>query len=310
MNTANLIGRFRQAAWEAAAPLARTELGARLIQRARPALGWVYRPEMRERYYRQFVGPYDRGLIQIDTRSHGEWSIQVYGGTDLGSLNLMKRLVHPGSVILDIGANIGQVTLALARIAGPVGCVHAFEPHPLMRDRLIRNIALNNLTNVIVCPDAMGSEPGEATLYGSITSNEGLSALAYVEGLTETPFPCRVDTVDNYVRRQEIARLEFVKIDTEGADFAVLQGAEHTLRSFMPAVYIEVDAGHLARFDASPTDIITILRDLGYELWRQEHHWEKRGLELTAIADTRAIMVTPTENWLAVHPARVQMAKP
>src|SRR5262249_44856357 len=156
---------------------------------------------------------------------------------DPASVELLKRLTHQGSVVLDVGANVGIVTLPLARAVGPQGQVHAFEPHPEVRQRLKRNVALNNLSNVTICGDAVGAVPGPAPLYGNGTGNGGAASLAPGPTLGET-FTVEVRTLDSYTA--DLPRVDLIKIDVEGADFAVLEGARETMRRWKPAIYIEV----------------------------------------------------------------------
>src|SRR6266852_6346616 len=75
----------------------------------------LYDPTKRQADYVSYVAPYYDGLIQLDARSFIEWWIYIYGGFESGAINLLRRLVHPGSVVLDVGANIGVFTLPLAR---------------------------------------------------------------------------------------------------------------------------------------------------------------------------------------------------
>lgn len=304
-----MVGNVRQAAWMAALPVMRTEVGARAVQRARPYLRWLYHSSMRERDYRQeFVGSYDGSLLQIDTSSTLEWWTHMYGGHERGAIELLKLLIQPGNVVFDIGANVGTLSLPMARLVGDHGSIHAFEPHPRMRQRLIENLALNNLRNVTVVGLALGSEVSETILYGSITNNQGLSSLAMISGFAEEPLPCHVDTVDNYVDSAKVTRLDFMKIDTEGADLSVLLGARKTLTSLRPCIYIEVDDQHLAHFDASARKILGYLGSLGYQTWRHVEYRKQVSPRLVAVESnptTDAPVAVGTEYWLAVHPASV-----
>jgi hypothetical protein len=93
-------------------------LGLRGTRRLAMAL---YNPYDREQDYLALTVPYHDGLIQIDTRSFIEWWICVYGGFETGAIQLLRRLLHPGSVVIDVGANIGAFTLPLAHAVNAGG---------------------------------------------------------------------------------------------------------------------------------------------------------------------------------------------
>lgn len=258
----------------------------------------LYDPYRRDTDYLEVALRCGDSIIAIDTRSFIEWTIYVHGGYEVGAIKLLRSLVHPGSIILDVGANIGTFTLPLARAAGPTGAVHAFEPHPRLRERLVRNVALNNLRNVTVCAFALGASSGEATLYGSTTANQGMASLRPQPGVEE-PFPCHVETIDNYIASFSMPRVDLIKIDAQGADFSVLAGATSTLASHMPSLYFEVAPHDLSLFGSQPEDIHHFLKRLGYEIWL--HKTAERGrLKLVPVTDGHTKSIK--DSWLAIHP--------
>jgi FkbM family methyltransferase len=245
------------------------------------------------------VIPYEGGLIQADPRNHIEWAVYMLGGYDLAGVDLLKRLVQPGTVVLDIGANVGVFTIPLAMKVGRSGGVHAFEPHPRVRARLVRNLALSNLRNVTVSGLAVGEHAGTVNLYGATDANEGASSLAPAAGRGEV-FSCEMGTVDEYIVRTGISSVSLVKIDVEGADHAVLLGARETMAAYKPAVYVEVQASHLAELGASPGGIFHLLRELGYEMWCKSDRG-LTGWDLTPVSQGEL----PNGDWLAIHPASI-----
>lgn len=279
--------------------LARLEARHLNIKGTEPLLNLLYRPG-RARDLVDIVGEYGESLIQLDTRSYLEWKVFFFGAYERESIALLQRLAHPGSVALDIGANVGMVTLPLARRVGSDGVVHAFEPNPPVYDRLLVNIALNNLPNVVTNNIALGSFTGHAELYGSRGANQGMSSLAHHPGLNRTA-TCRIETMDDYAARISLGRVDLIKIDTEGADVAVLLGGQHVISTFRPALYFEVDRRLLAKYDASPEQAMQFLGDLGYSVWRA--HFSRRGaLQLTAVEPGNVATTRRAEQWLAVHP--------
>jgi FkbM family methyltransferase len=139
-----------------------------------------------------------------------------------------RQAAGPGSVALDIGANVGAYALLLGQWVGPGGAVFAFEPAPLPFEGLTRHVALNHLTGV-VHPEraAVGSTTTTAPFVVARTLGEGRLASSRDAGATiDVP----VTTVDAYCAEHRLAP-DFIKVDVEGNELAVLQGARETIRN-------------------------------------------------------------------------------
>lgn len=260
----------------------------------------LYHPDRRKTDYITIVGPYGQSLMQLDTRSFIEWSVYTQGTYEHASVRILERLVHPGSVVFDIGANIGIFTLPLARAVGQTGTVHAFEPHPRYRQRLLTNLALNNLRNVVVQDVALGPTAGTAVLHAATQAGSGIASLRGDYGQDEEQFDCRLDTLDNYVRRHALSRVDLIKIDTEGGELPILTGATETLETHRPCVYVEMGGGP-EPLKAQATAMFDFLTSIGYEVWRND---TLNSPQLVQIHDPRRDGYVPNAqltNWLAVH---------
>ncbi|HWH96486.1 MAG TPA: FkbM family methyltransferase [Baekduia sp.] len=143
---------------------------------------------------------------------------------------------RPGDVCLDVGGCWGETALWLAHEAGPTGHVHTFEPSPqnllLLADNLERNLALVPRISVHAAP--LAAEPGVEVLM-----DDAVAAGATTHGVGEDTggrktVPMLTETIDALVARGAVARVDFIKVDVEGAELQVLRGAEHTLRTQRP----------------------------------------------------------------------------
>jgi FkbM family methyltransferase len=152
-------------------------------------------------------------------------------------------VLPPDGMVLDVGANIGLSALALAPLL-PGGRILAVEPSPRTVAALHRTLALNGLQDrVAVEAVAVGATPGEAAFHAA-----GHSAGAHLmdpgtlgaAALPQVRVP--VETVDALVARHGLARLDFVKIDVEGFETEVLDGARATLARHRPLVFAEFNA--------------------------------------------------------------------
>jgi FkbM family methyltransferase len=300
-----MIGKLVQRLHEAAIELARYQARHWDLPGTSRLLHKLYSSVRPPDDYLELVMPYHGGHIQLDTRSFIEWSIYMYGGFDRSALALLKPLIGTGMVALDVGANVGVYTLAFARWVGSEGAVHSFEPHPRLRERLTGNVALNNLRHVTVVPAAVGPTPGEATLFASTGNNQGTASLRPVLADLSEHFTCPVTTLDAYVKAERIARVDVLKVDVEGADFGVLQGASKTIERDHPVIFVEVAPSRMASFGASPRDLRRLLADAGYLVWTNRASDVDLRYKLEPVPLAIAEDLGDHQNWLAVHPATV-----
>ncbi len=159
-------------------------------------------------------------------------ALELYGEFAETENRVMVRLVGAGDLVLDVGANVGTVTLPLAAHVGPSGRVIAFEPQRLVFQHLCANIALNGLTNVDARWAAVGATAGSAripALDPTLAENFGATRLA-ADGEVVAVTP--IDSL-------QLERCDLIKIDVEGMEDDVLRGAEHTIAKHRPALYFE-----------------------------------------------------------------------
>ncbi len=183
-------------------------------------------------------------------------SIRELGEFSEGEIELFKQLLKPGCVAVEAGANIGTHTLPLARIVGPRGRIHAFEPQRIVHQTLCANVALNSLTNVSAYWSGVSNEPGSLFVppidYSAEQNFGGINLQNFTEG-ERVPLV----TVDSL----NLNRLELLKADVEGMELAVLQGANSTIQRCKPAMYLECDRADRA------AELLGHIFNLGYEAY-------------------------------------------
>lgn len=154
---------------------------------------------------------------------------------DIGIIGAMCR---PGDCVLDIGANVGDWTMQFALTVGPTGRVLAFEPVPYLAETVAKTARLNRQDWVEVHQLALSAADGRAE-FSVEKGNSGGSRLGRVAGdfsLTSVPTR-RLDSL--LAERPVLERVDFVKIDVEGHELGVLQGAVETLKRFRPPLVLE-----------------------------------------------------------------------
>jgi FkbM family methyltransferase len=139
-----------------------------------------------------------------------------------------RDAVRPGSVVLDVGANVGSYTLLFAMWAGPAGRVCAFEPAPDARDGLRLHVTLNGLADrVEIVPAAVWSTVGSVRFH--VDGASGANAIAANgHGASVGSIEVETTTIDAFCERRRLCP-DVIKIDVEGAEVEVLRGARHTL---------------------------------------------------------------------------------
>jgi FkbM family methyltransferase len=151
----------------------------------------------------------------------------------------LLRVLRPGQVVVDVGANIGYFTSLMARRVGMHGRVLAIEPDPGNLALLRANVARNRHHNVEVCPCAVGAIAGTATLYQS-RWNKGNHRLApdTREGHRRT-ITVPIETLDRLVAQHGVSRIDVVKMDVEGYEPGVFAGMQSTLARDRPVILTE-----------------------------------------------------------------------
>lgn len=198
-------------------------------------------------------------------------SLIEYGEWTEGEFELMAQVLSPGDHVIDVGANIGSLTLAFAqKVAsdGKVasGHVFAFEPQPRIFQLLATNCVLNNCINARLFNMGAGAEPGSLTIseigyeaeinYGALS----LATLAAAGAAPSAPATRQVPIIrlDDVYDRD---RLKLIKIDVEGMELEVLRGASRLLRDFRPVLYIENE------FAENSPELVRFVMESGYVSW-------------------------------------------
>lgn len=210
---------------------------------------------------------------------------------------LMSRILKKGEHFIDVGANIGIVSLLAAKAVGPDGVVYAIEALSATREFLERNLELNTCSNVRILPFALMDETREVEFYASIDGNIGGSSLSG-HGPKDSPVTVQGRTLDSLVADGTIGRCDVMKMDIEGAEPLAIKGMTGLLATQKPrVVMIEVADVLLAQFGATAADILKVFSDLGYDWFRAG-----RGGRLKRITESD---LTGFDNLWAVLPGGV-----
>jgi FkbM family methyltransferase len=187
-----------------------------------------------------------------------------YTGFDRKDCRIVRRLVKPGDVIIDAGANVGYFSLLFAKWLRGKGNVHAFEPFPETARRFGRNLELNQRLKPVVHlhRSALSDFIGKMGMSVPDQKNQGCN---YLGDAGERDV--EVTTVDAFCEKERLIRVNLIKVDVEGSEVALLRGAEQTIRRFRPVLMIEVNPSTLQRFGYTARDLIEAIGQYGYRMY-------------------------------------------
>jgi FkbM family methyltransferase len=185
-----------------------------------------------------------------------------------GEQSFLLRYLELGMTVLDIGAHQGLYTLLASKKVGEHGHVIAFEPSPRELRRLRLHLFLNRCRNVYVVPSALGGSEKTAELFvclGQETGSNSLRPPAVSEPVSKVQV--RMTTLDRYLQRARMDRVDFIKLDVEGAELEVLKGAGQLLSSFKPIILCELADVRTEPWGYRSIDIFEFLEAHGYCLF-------------------------------------------
>jgi FkbM family methyltransferase len=201
--------------------------------------------------------------MRVDWQLHRSFA---YGSWEPEVVRSIQDHVHSGTRVLDIGAQSGFYSLLLSRLVGPAGTVFAFEPLPANFRILEENLRLNSIQNVTIRREAVSDFSGNIS-FDFPREEVSLIAGPLLESDNLGTFQVPAISLDEFVR-QTGQPIQFIKMDVEGAETAVLRGAVETLKAFHPSMVVELhhdvpqDGLHPA---------ISLLTELGYQIeWLNE----------------------------------------
>jgi len=221
-------------------------------------LWWIFRAYGREVTLAPAGPAGNRFYMKLHPMAYSDFIVGIY---EPGCVRVLREHVSEGSVCVDIGANLGYLSILMSQLAGAEGQIIAFEPMPDTLELLRENVAINGLRNIMIVAAAASDVTGSADLLSEADENVAKTAsmVGYrLEG------PGRVTNVrslrlDDYFSGS--ARLpNVVKIDVEGAETMVLRGARETIARSRPLLLVEVHAWE----SSASRDVLQLLSDFGY----------------------------------------------
>lgn len=197
---------------------------------------------------------------------------------------LLSEILKPGDRFVDVGGNIGMITLCAAHLVTEKGRVDCFEPNPECVQSINDSLARNDIKHVKVFP--VGLSDSDGVLQLNLTSlHTGTATMAPVEGISKS-FAVQVLVGDDVVLSDPM-RVKLIKIDVEGFELHVLKGLKRSLEIHQPMLIIEFVESHFRRAGTSGEEITKFLTEIGYQPYgiSSKRKWMKYRLKLVPIMD-------------------------
>lgn len=195
----------------------------------------------------------------------------LWGSFERLELEFVRKFLEPGMCVLDIGAHHGLYTLLASLRVGGQGSVIAFEPSPREHRLLAQAVRLNFCSNVHLQSIALGRARSTAELFVVDGRDDGCNSLRPPAGDIGT-HSVRVDIVplDDFLAEAGIDRVDFVKLDVEGAERDVLLGASKMLAAIRPVILAEVQEVRTRPWGYRAREILEILSQQNYRWFQIE----------------------------------------
>lgn len=223
-----------------------------------------YSPSSKAENWRNFEF---RGVsMKVDIAKQMGNAIYWRGAHDWAPIFVLEKFLKAGDTFIDVGANQGEYSLWAARKVKAKGKVIAFEPMSQLFDQLTENIQLNEPFRKTITPVKLGlsDKKGEVTLYASEDSNEGTNTIYTTDKFSIELGKIQLDTLDEQLEKLKINKVNFLKIDVEGAELQVLKGALNTLKNNRPILLLEINKDACIAGGYQPDDILELLKPFQY----------------------------------------------
>lgn len=179
-------------------------------------------------------------------------------------LEFLKQNLKAGNTYWDCGAHFGLFSVVASRLVGPTGLVLAFEPTPSVREILTKVVSMNKAFNVIVRPEALSDRTGEAVFYAidneASNANSLIKQARHSRGITVC-----TSTIDDIASKLNV-RVDLLKIDVEGAEFALLKGARGVIEAYRPLMFLGLHPIAIANSGATLSEVFDLLEEFRYRV--------------------------------------------
>ncbi len=254
---------------------------------------WARRPRT------VWIDDFDGDLVfRCELGEHMGSQIFWRGSYSWPLLRHLATRLEPEMVFVDAGANHGELTLFAAKRLVR-GRVIAFEPSQAIFERLEANLAANPTLRAELVPMGLSDAPGHAVLHASAarfedgTEHHGLPSMYPIDSSFAPTHAIELVTLDGYLAAHPVERLDWLKVDVEGAELALLRGAAATIARWRPRILIEVNEATARAAGGSAREVVEWLVASGYDLFELDDYGCAAPLAISDVRGFHNVLAAP-----------------
>ncbi|MFJ9480010.1 FkbM family methyltransferase [Streptomyces mirabilis] len=206
----------------------------------------------------------------VDTQDLIQRYIYVFGVWEPHMTRWLQNRLRPGDVLVDVGSNIGYVSVLGSRLVGSTGRVVSIEASPVFHRRVLQHRQLNGCDNIRAVNAAVSDSRKTLTFVLASSNNMGANSIVPYDGPAESVFEMEACPLPELLEPEEIANARVIKIDVEGAEGGVIRGLAPMLDKLRPdaEITVEVTPERMAQLGDSVDELLQTMSDHGYHVYR------------------------------------------
>jgi len=207
-----------------------------------------------------------------------KWSRYFESDYEKENVAFLKEYCKINDVVIDVGAHLGLISVSAAMLTGRGGKIYAFEPTPATFNILKQVVSLNGFGETIICiQNAVSNKAGETEFF--INPQEGSNANSLVEEARPGRHTVKINvtSIDEFVKENSLTHLGILKIDAEGSELQVLEGALETLKLLRPRIILAIHPALILKNKNTLTEIYDLIKQLDYEIIYRKESLDKSG---------------------------------
>lgn len=189
----------------------------------------------------------------------------VYFGFNDEAFNNLMTFIKEDSIIVDVGANVGRFTLPFASKARN-GKVLSFEPDATSFSNLEKNCKLNSFDNITLVNKGLGSKNASFQLFVVNKNNPGMNRILNDGSSHDSCSEIEVVKLDDYLNQLNLDKVDVIKIDVEGFENEVIEGAREVIVKYKPLLFVEMSNENLKEHGSSFELLVKKIEELGYKI--------------------------------------------
>jgi FkbM family methyltransferase len=246
--------------------------------------------------------------IELNLAEHMQSRIFWIGYYSESIVCFLNNFLRPGMFMVDVGANIGEITLVAAKRVTKTGKVISFEPVTAINSILSRNLKKNHITWVTTVKQGLAEKIGEAKIFTNSDKDAnklkhiGLGTLYPMNGRQAPIETISISTLDNYLDEHPTQQLDLIKIDIEGAEIPCLFGAERTIKRFRPHIILETQEDTYIAAGYTPKDLLDFFIPLDYEIFKIGNKGKMYNVTPDSLNEYQNILARPRQSKMDLMP--------